>query len=180
MAKRFTEGYAAGVPPLKRALSAFTSEEAPSEKALPWMWLACRTAADLWDDGAWEALAARHVERAREAGALTLLPRALNQRIAAHTFAGEMTAAASLIEELDSVTEATGSEVRPDGRLLVAVWGREAEAHELIEAAKSEALARGEGVGLTIAHWATAVVSKLVGSLDATSGLEAAIVARAV
>src|SRR4051794_28370730 len=163
LAKRFTEGYAAGVPPLKRALSAFPDDEAPSEKALPSMWLACRTAADLWDDGAWEALAACHVERARAAGALTLLPLALDQRIAAHTFAGEMTAAASLIEELHSVTEATGSEVRPYGRLLVAVWGREEDAHELIEATKDEALARGEGAGLTIAYWAAAVVSNGLG-----------------
>jgi DNA-binding CsgD family transcriptional regulator/tetratricopeptide (TPR) repeat protein len=158
LAKRFTEGYAAGVPPLKRALSAFPDDEAPSEKALPSMWLACRTAADLWDDGAWEALAACHVERARAAGALTLLPLALDQRIAAHTFAGEMTAAASLIEELHSVTEATGSEVRTYGRLLVAVWGRETDAHELIEATKDEALDRGEGAGLTIAYWAAAVL----------------------
>jgi DNA-binding CsgD family transcriptional regulator len=163
LAKRFTEGYAAGVPPLKRALSAFPDDAAPSEQALPWMWLACRTAADLWDDSAWETLAARHVERAREAGALTLLPRALNQRIATHTFAGEMTAAASLLEELQSVTEATGSEVRPYGRLLVAVWGRETEAHELIEATKREALARNEGVGLTIAYWAAAVLSNGLG-----------------
>jgi DNA-binding CsgD family transcriptional regulator len=158
LAKRFTEGYAAGAAPLKRALSAFSDDESPSEASLPWMWLACRTAADLWDDKAWETLAARHVERAREAGALTLLPLALNQRIAVHTFAGEMAAAASLIEELRSVTEATGSDVRPYGRLLVAVWGRETYAHELIEAAKTEALARGEGVGLTIAYWAAAVL----------------------
>src|SRR4051794_25448009 len=163
LAKRFTAGYAAGVPPLKRALSAFPDDEAPSEKALPWMWLACRTAADLWDDGAWEALAARYVESAREAGALTLLPLALNQRIAAHTFAGEMTAAASLIEELHSVTEATGSEVRPYGRLLVAVWGRGSDAYELIEEAKKEALARGEGVGLTVAYWAAAVLCNGLG-----------------
>src|SRR3954469_19619369 len=163
LAKRFTEGYAAGVPPLKRALAAFPDDEAPSEEALPWMWLACRTAADLWDDGAWEALAARHVERAREAGALTLLPCALNQRIAVHTFAGERTAAASLIEELHSVTEAAGSKVPPYGRLLVALWGRETDAHELIEAAKTEALARGEGVGLTVAYWATAVLSNGLG-----------------
>jgi DNA-binding CsgD family transcriptional regulator len=127
------------------------------------MWLACRTAADLWDDRAWEALAARHVERAREAGALTLLPLALDQRIAAHTFAGEMTAAASLIEELQCVTEASGSEVQPYGQLLVAVWGREADAHELIEATKREALARGEGVGVTIAYWAAAVISNGLG-----------------
>jgi DNA-binding CsgD family transcriptional regulator len=163
LAKRLTDGYAAGVEPLKRALSAFPDGEASSEEGLPWMWLACRTAADLWDDEAWERLAARHVERAREAGALTLLPLALNQRIAAHTFAGEMTAAASLIEELHSVTEATGSEVRPYGRLLVAVWGRETEAHELIEASKREALARGEGVGLTVAYWAAAVLSNGLG-----------------
>ena len=163
LAKRFTEGYVAGVPPLKRALSAFPDDEAPSEEALPWMWLACRTAADLWDDGAWESLAARHVECARKAGALTLLPLALNQRLAVHTFAGETTEAASLLDELHAVTEATGSEVRPYGRLLVALWGRETDAHDLIEAAKREALARGEGVGLSVAYWATAVLSNGAG-----------------
>jgi DNA-binding CsgD family transcriptional regulator len=163
LAKRFTEGYAASVPPLKRALSAFPDNDAPSEKALPWMWLACRTAADLWDDAAWEAHAARHVERAREAGALALLPLALNQRIAAHTFAGEMSAAEALVEELHSVTRATGSEVQPYGRLLVAAWRGETDAHELIEAAKMEALARRAGAGLTIAHWAAAVQFNALG-----------------
>jgi tetratricopeptide (TPR) repeat protein len=130
------------------------------------MWLACRTAGDLWGDETWDALATRHVPLARETGALTLLRLALSQRIAAHTFAGEMAAAASLIQDLHAVTEATRSEVRPYAELLLAVWSREEEAHELIEATKREALARGEGVGLTIGHWATAVLCNGLGRYE--------------
>ena len=55
---------------------------------------------DLWDDESWDVLCDRHVQLAREAGALTVLPLALNQRIGVHAFAGELAAAASLIEEM--------------------------------------------------------------------------------
>jgi hypothetical protein len=96
-----------------------------------------------------------------------VLPLALTQRIAAHTFAGELTAAAALGEELHAVTEATRSEIRPYGALLLAVWrGCKARASELIEATTKQALARGEGVGLTIAHWASAVLYNSLGRYE--------------
>ncbi len=40
-----TEGYAAGVPMLKHALSAFRAEPMSEEQALRWLWLACHTVA---------------------------------------------------------------------------------------------------------------------------------------
>ena len=159
LAMRFAKGYAAGAPTLKRALKSVAGEDVDTEEALRWMWLATRAAADRWDDEAWDALSSQHVRLARETGALSVLPLALSERIAAHTFAGELSAAAALVDELRAVTEATHSEVRPYGPLLVAVWRNdEPVASELIRATLKEALPRGEGVGVTIAHWASAVL----------------------
>jgi DNA-binding CsgD family transcriptional regulator len=159
LAMRFANGYAAGAPTLKRALEALAGEDVDSEEALRWMWLATRTAADLWDDKAFDALASRHVRVARATGALSVLPLALSQRIAAYTFAGELSAAAALTEELRAVTEATHSEVRTYGPLLLAVWRNdEPVATGLIRATMNEAVLRGDGIGVTIAHWASAVL----------------------
>ena len=61
---RYTEGYAASVPPLSRALRAFAEPDGGGEDRR-WLWLACRFAQDLWDD---ELLAhARHRRRAPRA-----------------------------------------------------------------------------------------------------------------
>jgi hypothetical protein len=151
LALLFTEGYAAGAPVLKRALSAFRSQELTNEEGIRWLWLAGRTAAFLWYDEHWDVLSARQVQLARDAGALTVLPIALSWRIGFHKFAGESVTAASLVEEQKAVTEATGSHLAPYSALsLAALRGREAEVCELIEATKSEVVARGEGIGLAV------------------------------
>jgi hypothetical protein len=104
-------------------------------------------------------LATRQVELARDAGALTVLPVALNSRIYMHLNAGELAAAASLIEEAEAVTEATGSHLAPYGALLLADWrGRATEATALSEASMNDVVRRGEGLGLTVIQWATAVL----------------------
>jgi DNA-binding CsgD family transcriptional regulator len=131
------------------------------------MWLAVRAAGDLWDDESWHMLATRQVEFARDAGALTVLPVALNSRIYMHLNAGELAAAASLIEEAEAVTEATGSHLAPYGALLLAVWrGREGEATALSAAMMDEVVRRGEGLGLTVLLWATAVLYNSLGRYE--------------
>ena len=70
---RFTEGYAASVAPLSRALRAFGEPDGGGEDRR-WLWLACRLAQDLWDDELWHVLATRGVRLARDTGALSLLP----------------------------------------------------------------------------------------------------------
>jgi DNA-binding CsgD family transcriptional regulator len=159
LALLITDGFAAGTPMLRRALSAFRSEDVSREDGLRWLWLACRAAANLWDDETWAVLAIRQVQLARDAGALTVLPIALNSRIYLHLNVGELAAAAALIEEAEAVTDATGSRLAPYGVLLLAGWrGREAAASELIEASMKEVVARGEGLGLTVIQWASAVL----------------------
>src|SRR5690606_9897339 len=57
-----------------------------------WHWLACRIAAEVWDDAAWEELAERQVRVARDSGALAVLPLALTYRSGTHLHAGEFAA----------------------------------------------------------------------------------------
>jgi DNA-binding CsgD family transcriptional regulator len=167
LARLITEGCQAGAPLLRRALEAFRSEHLSREEGLRWLWLACLAAVDLWDHETWYVLSTRHVELAREAGALGVLPIALISRMAAHLWAGELAAAASLVDELEIVTDATGSRLAPYGALGLAAWrGREAEAAELIEASLNEVVARGEGQGLALVDWTSTVLFNGVGRYE--------------
>ena len=95
-------------------------------------------------------LCTRHLQLARDAGALTVLPLALNQRMGVHEHAGELAAAASLLEEVEAVGEATGSRLAPYGALALAAWrGREADLSAADRGQRSTTWsARGEGAGL--------------------------------
>jgi DNA-binding CsgD family transcriptional regulator len=177
LAARFTDGHSAAVPVVARAVQAFCDEAASDHEAMRWLWLASTCPSDLWDHERWYALACRHVTIAREAGALSQLPLALHSCVFVHVFAGELAVAASLAEEATTVSEATGSKLAPYGALAVAALrGREREARTLIDATMSEAASRGEGIGVTMAHWANALLCNGLGEHgDAlTSSQEAA------
>jgi DNA-binding CsgD family transcriptional regulator len=121
--------------------------------------LAWGAAAAIWEEDATYALATREVELARSAGALTLLPMALNHFAAVHVHAGEFATAASLIEEASAITEATrGAPIRYSALILAAWRGREAETASLIDACLGDAQARGEGILITVTEYSTAVL----------------------
>jgi DNA-binding CsgD family transcriptional regulator/tetratricopeptide (TPR) repeat protein len=161
------EGYPAGVPMLRQAVSSFRSADVSGEEELRWIWQACHGAGLLWDYGSWDLLSARRVELARAAGALTALPIAFNTRVGVHLFAGEFDVAASLVAQVESVTEATGSSIAPYAALgLAACRGQEVKALELIDAATKDAQRRGEGGGLSFARWATAVLCNSLGRYE--------------
>jgi DNA-binding CsgD family transcriptional regulator len=160
------EGYPAGTPMLKRALAGFLSQEISREEETRWLWLACHAAFELWDE-TWAVLSNRHVQVARESGALAVLPIALQSPAVANLFAGDFAAAASLLEEAAAIAEATGTELPPYGPVLLAACrGREAEAVPLIEASAKDAVARGEGVGLAVIQWASALLYNGLGHYD--------------
>ena len=164
---QYNDGYAAGVPLLRDALTAF-GEGMPPEEELRWLWLACVAAAvRIWDDGSWDALSARHVRLARDTGALSELPLALTSRAFLHLFSGQLTAAAALTEEIQAVKEATGSGLAPYGALgLAAFLGAETRAQALVETTMEDVTLRGEGVGITFAEWANAVLNNGLGRYD--------------
>jgi len=152
---RFTEGYAASVAPLSRALRAFGEPDGGGEDRR-WLWLACRLAQDLWDDELWHVLATRGVRLARETGALHLLPNALNYLAALNVHSGAFTTAATLTDEVDSITQATGiPPLRYAAWMLAAARGEEAPA--LFEEGWRNSTERGEGSALGGLWWGTAL-----------------------
>ncbi|ASL11047.1 ATP-binding protein [Mycobacterium intracellulare] len=158
---RFTDGYAAGVPVLRRAVDAALTSPAEQTR---WLWLAGIAALDLWDDESWALLSANHVRIARTAGALTELPLALSTRAIMLQFAGELTEAETLVQELQTVTEATGAGLAPYGALMLAAYrGEQTEVAALTDATARDVTRRGEGVGLTVAERAVAVLSNGIG-----------------
>ncbi|HEY2437108.1 MAG TPA: LuxR C-terminal-related transcriptional regulator [Solirubrobacteraceae bacterium] len=164
MARLITDGLDAAKPALRRALNALRRDDISREEGLRWSWIACGAAALLWDDEAWDAISMRFVQLARDAGALTVLPLALTTRTGMQLFAGDCAMAASLVEELAAVNEATGSSFAPYAELaLLAFQGREPEASRLIQAATKEGVRRGDGQGLTFIQWTTAVLHNGLG-----------------
>jgi hypothetical protein len=142
LALRFTDGYAASVPVLKEALSAFADG-----RELRWLGVAARVAVDLWDDETWRALASRQAHLARELGDLSVLPMALNILVSSHVHAGEFSLAEALLEESDAISEATGSPRLIYGALTLPPWrGDEARMSELVEGGRKmrSRAARGE------------------------------------
>jgi DNA-binding NarL/FixJ family response regulator len=161
------EDYAAAAPTLSGALNAFRGEGVASETEFRWIVIATQTSLLLWDFEGWRALCARQVQLTRDAGALVMLPIALIPLIVGHVLAGELAQATSLLEELRTVTEATGSPHPLSCDAFVVAWqGREAESSTLIEASLSEAVALGEGLNASIAQWASAVIYNGLGRYE--------------
>ena len=155
---RFTEGYAASVAPLSRALRAFGEPDGGGEDRR-WLWLACRLAQDLWDDELWHVLATRGVRLARDAGALNLLPNALNHLAALNIHSGAFAAAAAQTAEVESLTKATGlPPLQYSACMLAAARGDQAQAQAIWESLLRNATARGEGSALGGHGWFAALL----------------------
>jgi DNA-binding CsgD family transcriptional regulator len=159
-------GYRAGLPILRKALDVFGTGMTVDEE-LRWHWVAGIVARYVWDDHSWGVLSGRHVRLARRVGALSELPVALNSRAFMLLFAGELAAAASLIQQLQPAIEATGSNRVPYSALGLAVFaGRQADAAAMIDAITRDVSLRGEGIGLTISEWASAVLNNGIGDYE--------------
>jgi DNA-binding CsgD family transcriptional regulator len=163
LAARVVAGYAAGLPILRLALSAF-GRDMSTEDELRWLRPACIAAIQLWDDGQWDVLSRRHVGLARDAGAVSELPLALSARAYLELFAGDLAAAAALSEE---VLQVTSGNFAPYAALGQAAWsGRNDEVAVLTEATIDAVTPRGEGIGITVTEWANAVLGNGLGRYD--------------
>jgi DNA-binding CsgD family transcriptional regulator len=172
-----TGGYASGIPVLKEALRAFRADDLGREERLRWSWLAGRAAAFIWDYDSWDVLTARQIQAARDAGALTVLPLSLGTRAALHLFSGKLALAASAVEQVEAVADAIGNRPASYSALTVAAFrGREGDARQLIDASTKDFTSRGDGLGLTIALWATAVLDNALARYqDAFAAAEEAL-----
>ncbi|MEV5966755.1 LuxR C-terminal-related transcriptional regulator [Kribbella sp. NPDC051952] len=159
----YGDGYAAGAPALHEAL-ACSSTDLTVDEELQFLWMATTTALRLWDADRWEQLSRRHVQLARETGVLSNVGLALTSLAYVSVFAGELDAAATLTDEVQTVNEATGGQLAPYGRLALAAYrGDRDETLALVEATKQDGTRRGEGIGIVFAEWAAAVLANGLG-----------------
>src|SRR6202007_2881496 len=99
------EGCAAGVPVLKRAVSAFRSTDVTDEEALR-SWRGPHAGALVWDYESMDVVSARQIKIARDAGALIELAMSLSMHTYVHLFSGEFAAAGSVATAVPSMWRA--------------------------------------------------------------------------
>ena len=157
-----TEGHAAAAPRLRRALDRFSRRCAAQGGVARSVPQAAQAALLLWDFEAWRSISERRLQSARDDGALAQLPLALVTSASVHLWAGELNAAAALVEEMETVADATASRGPSYGAVTLGAWrGRDTDA----EAIERDA-ARGEGLSETIAQRAAAVLYNGLGRYE--------------
>jgi DNA-binding CsgD family transcriptional regulator len=175
LALRFTQGYAAAVPALTRALELLLAVDPSRGEASRWLSLVGvrgptgLIAIELWDFESWHALTAGQVQAARDTGAFVQLQFALNLLAGAHLLAGELATAAELLDEDRLIADATGNPPVAVNTMMLAAWrGQEREAAEVIETTVQAATARGVGGRLVdLADYASSLLYNGLGRHDA-------------
>jgi len=173
-ALRFTQGYAAAVPAFTQALEQLLAPDSSPGEARHRLWLVGTRGAsgliatELWDFESWQALAAGLAQAARDMGAFVHLQFALNHLARAHLLAGELAAAAELLDEDRLIADATGNPPIAHATMMLAAWrGQEPEATALIEATVEAATARGMGRLVDFADYTSSVLYNGLGQHDA-------------
>ena len=148
-AVRLTDGYAAAVPTYARALELLLATDIAREDGSRWLSVSSgrnsnMVALEMWDDEALHLLATRRVQVARDTGAVGHLAFALSFLVRSHILAGELAAAALVLDEARLIAEATGHSAVVNAPMILAAWrGDETQASELIDASSEEAARRG-------------------------------------
>lgn len=173
----FTQGYAAGVPGLRRAMEAFAGQRPDlgaggDDDSRRWLWLASRTATALFDDEMLHLLTSRNVRLARDGGALATLPAALVSLSGTLVLAGDFTRAAELAAEQAEITRATGAVPLRYAQLMLAAWrGHPEETSDTYKATIRDTAAGTEttavSLEVSLAQYALAVLHNGLGDYSA-------------
>jgi DNA-binding CsgD family transcriptional regulator len=145
---RLLDGYTAAASVFAEALELLLATDIPRGDVGRWLSLSRGrdgnvVALETWDDHAFRVLAVRQVDAARDTGALVHLQFALSFLVRSHILAGDLSAAAAVLDEADLVAEATGNPPLVNAPMILSAWrGDEAAASTLIEASAQEAAAR--------------------------------------
>jgi DNA-binding CsgD family transcriptional regulator len=164
------DGFSKGAPILKRALARFPDEVGRDEYDVRGTRIAARVAVALFDDEAWSALATHHVQIARETGLLSALPITLGYLAALRIHEGKLEAAATLLDESDSISVATGNPANATRVVLAASRGDEGATSTQLGGLEAEATARGDGVIVAICEYGRALLHNGLGQYATALG----------
>jgi DNA-binding CsgD family transcriptional regulator len=174
VALRLTEGYEAAAPTLRRALQLLLATEGDPRQVRVGRWIPPTgragqlVALELWDDESWPAIADSQLKIARATGALMRLQWARHVLARSYVLAGDLAAAALLLDEDRLIAEVTGNPPNAHAEVMLAAWrGREPAASELISATMREATRRGQGRVVDLGLCASLVVNNGLGRHEA-------------
>ena len=161
------------MPLLRRAIDMLRAGDLSPPEGLRWLGLGCVAAADLFDDQAQHALATRRVQLARDHGALTVLPVALNNQGAFDEVpAGRFDAARACFAERLEISAATRNPgvVGTAGvaEMYELAWrGQETDARRVAAAVAREATSAGRGGQSISVQYCLAVLELGLGNYQA-------------
>ena len=135
-----TEGFPHGLDVAAQAIDAFVSAPVNGDENIRALEAAASVARYLWDEAGFDVLTARGVALVRQAGALSLLPEALDLRALYCVDAGELADAAAALDEAEVIRQATGMDpgFGGDSGLLAALRDEERAATGHIEQLRRE------------------------------------------
>ena len=166
-AKRIIDGFEQAVAPLRRGLRMVIETGDGSDEGTRWLWAAGNIlglfALDLWDDAALFALVQRQAERAHETGALVRQQYALSFLATCRLLAGDVSAAAALLEEQRMIGEVTGRTEFTYMELAVAALRDGARGASNLDAARRDAEVRGQYDMLFAVDWVQAAADNGLG-----------------
>jgi len=171
-AVRAVAGYPASAPSLRRAIVMLRVGDFSPGEGLRSLRLGCVAADDLFDDQAQHVLASRWVQLARDQGALTVLPVALNNQGAFEITAGRFDAARACFAERLEISAATGN-LGVVGTAGIAevyelAWrGNETDARRVAATVAREATSGGRGAQSIWVQYCLAVLELGLGNYQA-------------
>lgn len=170
MASRILDGPNAGSDDLRSALELWNATGQKGDGAdRHWPFpIAQESAAhELWDGSLLQRLATDMVARARDTGALGVLPQALAYRAGVHVYTGEFDTAAGLLDEAEAIATSIGRAPRRYHMLTLAAWrGVPKDAVGLIAAAAADGTAKGEGRLLGLSGYTAAALYNGLGRYE--------------
>jgi DNA-binding CsgD family transcriptional regulator len=163
-----TEGRANAAPVLRQAARVFAEDDIPLGERLQYSRVALAAAALVWDEEHWRAILARDVQICRETGMLTQLALYLGPMALMAVWRGDFAAAVSLAAEEKELAAATGAGfVRHAALILAGYRGDEAGDAPMIKTVAAAAQASGQGSGVQMSQWISAVLLNGLGDYEA-------------
>lgn len=168
--RRLTDGYPSAVDAWRRAIGAY-ADELRGQPELKWDGLVWNATGELLDFEGHYATAGEWARVSREQGALATLPGALNALAWCEVLAGRIEAAETLVVEAEGIARATGAPATPGAseilKLGILCWrGDERKVRPVADGVAAEAVARGQGLGITIIEYLLTILELGLGRYE--------------
>ncbi len=168
--RRLTDRYPTAVEGWRRAIAAYV-DELRGQPELKWDGLVWNATGELLDFEGHYATAREWARVSREQGALATLPGALNALAWCEVLAGRIGAAEALVAEAEGIARATGAPATPGAseilKLGILCWrGDERKVRPVADGVAAEAVARGQGLGITIIEYLLTILELGLGRYE--------------